>query len=137
MGSSGAAEIRQGRSALSWRTNANRFVSRGFTSAFLHPVQPSLQLRQLIELSAQHGVDRRARLREGVLHPGTKIHHAAGPHDRAMGDKRWFESEPHLEYARNAFHGQGREMGPWGQAYRLYASGGLGLWGTALKVAGR
>lgn len=64
----------------------------------------------------------------GLIHtadPGTKIHNAGFNHDARMARGEWLSSDVHFQYIRDAWAGRGREMGPWGQAYRAYATVGL------------
>jgi RHS repeat-associated protein len=74
----------------------------------------------------------------GLAHPGglirtadpqSKTHFAAYDHDIRMERGELLSSDAHFQYIRDAWGGQGREMGPWGQAYRIYATIGLGTWG--------
>ena len=69
--------------------------------------------------------------------PGTKIHNAATNHDAAMAKGEWFNSDAHYQYIRDAWTGPGRAMGPWGQAYRAYATVGLGIAGLGLATIGK
>jgi hypothetical protein len=69
--------------------------------------------------------------------PGTKNHNAFVNHDAAMRDGRWLDSAAHFQLVHDMWVGPGREMGPWGQAYRAYATVGLGTWGAILKGFGQ
>ena len=69
--------------------------------------------------------------------PGSKNHNAAADHDAAMARGEWFNSSAHFQYIRDAWTGPGREMGPWGQAYRIYSTVGLGIIGAGLAATGR
>ncbi len=71
--------------------------------------------------------------------PSTPNHRAAVNHDRNVSPANggFLQSAPHFQYVRDAWSGPGQFMGPWGQAYRIYATVGLGIAGAGLWVAGQ
>lgn len=80
----------------------------------------------------------------GLLHPGGRSSLTPDTGTRLNGASRWHDghgglatrSAPQFEWVQRAWTGSGVELGPWGQAYRIYGTAGFGLIGAGQKALG-
>ena len=80
----------------------------------------------------------------GLLHPGTGRSLTPNTGTKLDGASRWHDGQENLMtnsaaqfgWIERAWTGSGTELGPWGQAYRIYGTVGFGIVGAGQTALG-
>ena len=109
-------------------------IVTGSFGTFARGVGDTLSAAVMLRSGSASGLGWPGRGGQVTPHTGTRLNGASRWHD---GQSNLTQSaSPQFGWIQRAWTGSGVEMGPWGQAYRLYGTVGFGILGAGQAAAG-